>query len=72
MTDKIRQFVLSEIPKGTLTPEHFVVKTLVTTELIRRIADQRPIESMGHCARDHAIEEAIDATTQVPFVGRHR
>jgi phosphoglucomutase/phosphomannomutase len=32
---------------GTLTPEHYVVKTLVTTELIRRIADGYGIQTVG-------------------------
>lgn len=33
---------------GTLTPEHYVVKTLVTTELIRRIADDYGVETAGN------------------------
>jgi phosphomannomutase len=32
---------------GSLTPEHYVVKTLVTTELIRRIADAYGVETVG-------------------------
>jgi len=32
---------------GTLTPEHYVVKTLVTTELMRRIADHYGVETVG-------------------------
>ena len=32
---------------GTLTPEHYVVKTIVTTELIRRIADDHNVETVG-------------------------
>ncbi len=32
---------------GTLTPQHYVVKTLVTTELIRRIADAYGVETVG-------------------------
>jgi phosphoglucomutase/phosphomannomutase len=32
---------------GTLTPEHYVVKTLVTTELIRRIADAAGARTVG-------------------------
>jgi phosphoglucomutase/phosphomannomutase len=32
---------------GTLTPEHYVVKTLVTTELIRRIADAHGVQTVG-------------------------
>ena len=33
---------------GTLTPQHYVVKTLVTTELIRRIADQYGVQTAGN------------------------
>lgn len=33
---------------GTLTPEHYVVKTLVTTELIRRIADGYRAQTAGN------------------------
>jgi phosphoglucomutase/phosphomannomutase len=33
--------------QGTLTPDHYVVKTLVTTELIRRIADAHGVETVG-------------------------
>ena len=32
---------------GTLTPDHYVVKTLVTTELIRRIADAYQVRCVG-------------------------
>ena len=32
---------------GRLTPEHYVVKTLVTTELIRRIADEYGVQTAG-------------------------
>ncbi len=32
---------------GTLTPEHYLVKTLVTTELIRRIGDAHGVETVG-------------------------
>jgi phosphoglucomutase/phosphomannomutase len=40
---------LLEIGKaaGTLTPEHYVVKTLVTTELMRRIADAHGVQTVG-------------------------
>jgi len=34
--------------QGTLTPEHYVVKTLVTTELIRRIADHYGVQTSGN------------------------
>jgi phosphomannomutase len=33
---------------GTLTPDHYVVKTLVTTELIRRIADSYGVQTAGN------------------------
>jgi phosphomannomutase len=33
---------------GTLTPDHYVVKTLVTTELIRRIADAYGVTTVGN------------------------
>ncbi len=33
---------------GRLTPQHYVVKTLVTTELIRRIADDYGVETAGN------------------------
>ena len=33
---------------GRLTPEHYVVKTLVTTELIRRIADAYGVQTYGN------------------------
>lgn len=32
---------------GTLTPNHYVVKTLVTTELMRRIADAQGVQMVG-------------------------
>jgi len=32
---------------GTLTPEHYLVKTLVTTELIRRIGDAYGVRTIG-------------------------
>ena len=33
---------------GTLTPQHYVVKTLVTTEMVRRIADQYGVQTHGN------------------------
>jgi phosphoglucomutase/phosphomannomutase len=42
-------FLLGEKQKaGTLTHEHYVVKTLVTTELIRRIADRYGVHTVGN------------------------
>jgi len=44
----LADYLLEEGRKaGTLTPEHYVVKTLVTTELIRRIADHYGVETVG-------------------------
>ena len=34
--------------QGTLTPEHYVCKTLVTTELMRRIADAYGVQTSGN------------------------
>ncbi len=45
----LTDFVLrSRQQAGTLTPEHYVVKTLVTTELIRRIADSYGAKTYGN------------------------
>ncbi len=33
---------------GRLTPEHYIVKTLVTTELVRRIADAHQVRTYGN------------------------
>ncbi len=33
--------------QGTLTPDHYVVKTLVTTELVRRVADAYGVQTSG-------------------------
>ena len=42
-------FVLEQRRKlGGLTPQHYVVKTLVTTELIRRIADSYGVRTYGN------------------------
>ncbi len=44
----LAEFVLSKrAVAGTLTPEHYVVKTLVTTELIRRIAESYKVRCVG-------------------------
>ena len=34
---------------GSLTPEHYLVKTLVTTELLRRIAEDYGVRLYGDC-----------------------
>jgi phosphomannomutase len=45
----LADFLLAEKKKaGTLTPEHYVVKTLVTTELMRRIADEYGVRTAGN------------------------
>ncbi len=44
----LTDFLLGELQAaGTLTPEHYVVKTLVTSELIRRIADDYGAQTVG-------------------------
>jgi phosphoglucomutase/phosphomannomutase len=44
----LADYLLDEGQKaGTLAPEHYVVKTLVTTELMRRIADHYDVETVG-------------------------
>ncbi len=44
----LADYLLEEGKKaGTLTPAHYVVKTLVTTELMRRIADHYGVETVG-------------------------
>jgi phosphomannomutase len=45
----LAEFVLSARKKaGTLSPQRFVVKTLVTTEMVRRIADQFGVQTHGN------------------------
>ena len=44
----LTDYLLSHLQAaGRLTPRHYVVKTLVTTELIRRIADDYDVETVG-------------------------
>jgi len=44
----LSDFLLDSLKEaGTLTPEHYIVKTLVTTELMRRIADQYNVRCVG-------------------------
>jgi phosphoglucomutase/phosphomannomutase len=54
---------------GTLSPEHYVVKTLVTTEMIRRIADYYGVRTLGnlHVGFKY-IGEAIDEAGTDGFV----
>ncbi len=45
----LADFVLRKMKEvGTLTPKHFVIKTLVTTELIRRIAEGHGVRCEGN------------------------
>ncbi|MFN9914073.1 MAG: phospho-sugar mutase, partial [Pirellulaceae bacterium] len=45
----LAEFVLRKLKEsGQLTPEHFVIKTLVTTELIRRIAESYGVRCAGN------------------------
>jgi phosphomannomutase len=45
----LAEYILSKrAAAGTLTPEHYLVKTLVTTELIRRIADSYNVRCEGN------------------------
>jgi phosphoglucomutase/phosphomannomutase len=54
---------------GRLTPEHYVVKTLVTTELIRRIADEYGVETAGNLHVGFKwIGAEIDARGPAKFV----
>tara|TARA_R110002049_G_scaffold72490_6_gene187419 strand:+ start:115610 stop:117442 length:1833 start_codon:yes stop_codon:yes gene_type:complete len=44
----LAEYILSKRKAaGTLTPEHYVIKTLVTTELIRRIAEDYGVRCVG-------------------------
>lgn len=42
----LNEFVLSK--RSDLTPDHYVVKTIVTTEMIRRIADSYNVKTEGN------------------------
>jgi phosphoglucomutase/phosphomannomutase len=45
----LAEYVLSKrAAAGTLTPQHYIVKTLVTTELIRRIAESYNVRCEGN------------------------
>lgn len=45
----LADFVLQERQKARrLTPDHYIVKTLVTTEMIRRIADSYGVRTLGN------------------------
>ncbi len=44
----LAEYVLAARKKaGTLSPQHYVCKTLVTTEMVRRIADQYRVQTHG-------------------------
>lgn len=44
----LADYILEQRKKaGTLSPEHFIVKTLVTTEMTRRIADSYGVKTFG-------------------------
>ncbi len=66
----LAEFILSKAGEaGTLTPDHFVVKTLVTTELIRRIADGHGVRCVGDLLVGFKyIAEVIDREGPEKFV----
>jgi phosphoglucomutase/phosphomannomutase len=54
---------------GRLSPEHYVVKTLVTTEMIRRIADYYGVRTLGNLQVGFKyIGQAIDEAGPERFV----
>ncbi len=45
----LTDFILEQWQKaGRLTPDHYIIKTLVTTEMIRRIADSYDVKTFGN------------------------
>ncbi|MDZ4820148.1 MAG: phospho-sugar mutase [Planctomycetota bacterium] len=45
----LTEYVLSARKKaGSITPDHYVVKTLVTTEMIRRVAESYNVRTLGN------------------------
>jgi phosphoglucomutase/phosphomannomutase len=56
-------YVLEQRKKaGTLSPQHYVVKTLVTSEMIRRIADSYNVRTCGNLQVGYKyIAQTIDA-----------
>jgi phosphomannomutase len=66
----LAEYVLSARKKaGTLTPQHYVVKTLVTTEMVRRITDQYRVETHGNLQVGFKwIGQEIDAAGPDRFV----
>lgn len=66
----LAEYVLSARKKaGTLSPQHYVVKTLVTSEMIRRIADAYGVVTEGNLQVGFKyIGETIDARGPEGFV----
>src|SRR5690606_10232506 len=66
----LTDYVLSaQQQRGALTPDHYVVKTLVTTELIRRIADRYGVKTYGNLQVGFKwIAQAIDEVGPERFV----
>jgi len=66
----LTDFVLSSRQvAGELTPEHYVVKTLVTSELIRRIADSYGVRTLGNLLVGFKwIAQTIDEAGPEKFV----
>lgn len=58
-----------ETHRGSLTPDHFVVQTLVTTQLVRRIADSYNVKTVGDLLVGFKwIAQAIDEYGPEKFV----
>jgi phosphoglucomutase/phosphomannomutase len=66
----LAEYVLSARKKaGTLSPQHYVVKTLVTTEMVRRIADHFGVQTHGNLQVGFKwIGQEIDAAGPQWFV----
>jgi phosphomannomutase len=66
----LAEYVLSARKQaGTLSPQHYVVKTLVTTEMVRRIADQFRVQTHGDLQVGFKwIGQEIDAAGPDRFV----
>jgi phosphoglucomutase/phosphomannomutase len=63
-------YVLEQRKKaGSLTPQHYVVKTLVTTDMLRRIADSYGVRTCGNLQVGYKyIAQTIDAEGPDHFV----
>jgi phosphomannomutase len=63
-------YVLSQRKKqGSLSPKHYVVKTLVTSDMIRRIADSYGVRNCGDLQVGYKyIAQTIDAEGPAEFV----